>query len=127
MNNLIFFYLYNFLFSAIFAFYTKYQFQDEKLGFAHSKGLWHKYGLAMRLMIAGAFVAAQFVSFTWKDMYLAGSIDMPLWDILINVVALNMPWNYNGSTSKTDKLMKKGKWLFYAVNLIAAIIVKFTF
>jgi hypothetical protein len=123
----IIFYLYNFLFTAIFAFYTKYQFEDEKAGFAHSKSEWHKYGLAMRLMLAGAFVASQFVAFTWKDMLLAGAIDMPLWDILINVVALNVAWNYRGSTSTTDKLITGVKWLAYAGFLIGAIVLKFTY
>jgi hypothetical protein len=60
-------------------------------------------------------------------MFLAGALDMPLWDILINVVALNVTWNYEGTTSKTDKILATVKWIAYGAILIAAIIFKFTY
>lgn len=129
MLPIILFYLYNFAFTAVFVYYTKYQFQDEKAGWANSKGKWHKYGLTMRLMLVGAF----FVGFytlhfvTWKDLFLVGAIVMPLWDIMINKVALGMPALYNGSTSATDKKFKGFKWVAYSLFIITSVIIRFTY
>lgn len=123
------FYLYNILFTFLFVMYTKYQFIDEKLGFAHSKGGWHKYGLAMRVF---AYIAP-FVGFftipatNWKDWLLCAAMLWPFWDIGINKFALGMPALYNGSTSTMDKKFKGIKWIAYAIFLIAAIIFKFTY
>lgn len=123
----IIFYLYNFLFTLVFAMYTKYQVQDEKAGFAAAKSRWHRYGMMMRILLMGAFVLHLVVKFTWKDMLLAGVIDMALWDVLINVLALNMPWWYEGQTAAIDKMLKNIKWMVYGALIIVAIIIKFTY
>jgi len=121
------FYIYNIAFTFVFALYTKYQFEDEKAGWAKSKGQWHKYGLLMRLMVPGAFVVANYINFALDDLLLAGAICMPLWDILINKIALKTSWFYNGSTSTTDKTMKGIKWIAYAGILIGSVVIKFTY
>jgi len=123
------FYLYNIVFNTVFVFYTKYQFEDEKAGWERSKGKWHKYGMAMRVMAyAGPFVGVFSLPHTnWKDWLLCGVLIMPLWDIMINVEALGMAPLYNGATSTLDKKFKGIKWIMYALLLIGAIIIKFTY
>lgn len=128
MIGSIVFYLYVFFFTYIFAMYTKYQFQDEKLGFANSKGLWHKYGLIMKALFVMAFPIAKLIVFTWKDFFLVCAIEAPLWDILVNVYALDEKWNYEGTTAETDKAVSGTvKWICYSGILIGAIVIKFTY
>ena len=122
-------YAYNITYTVLFALYTKYQFKDEKLGWERSTGEWHKYGLAMRVMnYIGPFVG--FLSIpvtTWKDWLLCGVMILPLWDMLVNVLALQTSLFYNGSTSTLDKKFKGIKWIGYAILLIGAVIIKFTY
>lgn len=124
----ILFYLYNIVFTFLFVMYTKYQFIDEKLGFAHSKGLWHKYRLAMQVMAyIGPFIGFFVIPDTnYKDWLLCAAILWPFWDIGINILALGMPAFYDGSTSSMDKKLKGIKWFAYAVILIVAIVIKFS-
>ena len=56
------FYLYNIVFNTVFVFYTKYQFEDEKAGWERSKGKWHKYGMAMRVMAYAAVCGCFFIT-----------------------------------------------------------------
>lgn len=123
------FYLYNFAFTIAFVLYTKYQFEDEKAGWAHSKGAWHKYGLSMRVIAyVGPFVGFMAIPHTsWKDWLLCAAILWPAWDLFINKIALKTSWFYNGSTSTMDKTIAGIKWIAYAGILIGAVVIKFTY
>lgn len=125
MNYLI--YLTSILFTIAFAMYTKYQFEDVKAGWATAKRKWHPWGAFIRVLFFAGIIAEHVYPSGWKDILLAGVICIILWDILINVVALHVAWDYNGTTATTDKKLGKIKWFVYGGLLLAAIILKFTF
>ena len=61
-----------------------------------------------------------------KDYILAGAINIFLFEVLINVIALQMPLFYVGKSSGFDKLGNK-KWYIMLAVLAVAIFVKFKF
>lgn len=60
------------------------------------------------------------------DYVLAGAINILAFELLINVVALEMPLLYVGKSSDFDSLGKK-KWLIMVVALAVAIVIKIKF
>lgn len=117
-------YLVTILFTLSFIFYSKYQFEDEKAGWSLAKSKWHPFGMSMRVLFFAALICSQFFPFDWWDLILAAVINVILIDVGINVIALHIKWNYEGSTAKTDKLLGKTKWYIYAVTLLGAAILK---
>jgi hypothetical protein len=96
--------------------YSKYQFKGTSE--------WHPYGMLMRIFAIVAPFIMQYKSSSWKDYFLAGAINIILWEVLINKIALKKEWLYVGTTSKLDIHLKKYKWLLYFGLLILAIIIK---
>ena len=121
----ILFYLCAFLNTYCFAQYTKYQLLDER-GVSKTRGKWHRWGAAMRylffVMVAIPFFPGNEI--VWADIILSAAICLPLFDILINVIALNVKWNYVGSTVGYDTKLGMKKWYGYAVILIVCILIR---
>jgi hypothetical protein len=113
-------YLTSILFTLLFVYYSKYQFQDQrKRNFE-----WKKFGASMRVLFFVSCFLVQFFQSDWKDYLLAGSINILLFEIGINVIALQMPIFYNGTTGVLDKKLKSTKWYLMFVLLILSIILK---
>lgn len=117
-------YLVTILFTLAFVFYSKYQFDDEKAGWEKSKGLWHPYGFIMRVLLFAALLVFRYFPFDWWDFGICAVLSIVIWDIGINVFALKVKWNYDGTTSETDKILKDKKWYIYIVFLIGSLVGK---
>lgn len=117
-------YLITILFTLAFVFYSKYQFEDEKAGWAAAKSKWHPFGMAMRTLLFAALICNWFFPFDWWDLILCGIINIILFDIGINIIALKVKWNYCGKTSAIDKNLGELKWYIYAVLLVTSILLK---
>lgn len=114
------------LFTLCFALYFKWQNKDEYDGtFAYNKNdkKWHFYGACMRaLYYIPALYYCFFPSPTLKEVILALAINLPLYDIAINIFALNQPIFYPGSSSDYDKKLGMTKWVLYLLFLVASIV-----
>lgn len=111
-------YLLSILFTIAFVYYTKWQFKNSR------SGTWHNYGLIMRLLAITSPFIGQFFKISWQDLLLASSINIILWDVLINRIALKVKWSYVGFTSKLDVYLGKRKWVLYLIILLASITIK---
>ena len=104
------------LFTMAFVYYSKYQFINGRAG------KWHMYGATMRMLMFLPFLLPKS---SIPDIVLAGVINCILFDVGINLIALNKPWYYTGSTNDIDNIVGKGKWYIYGILLILAITLKF--
>lgn len=120
-------YLITILFTICFVIYTKYQFDDEKAGWIKSKGQWHIWGFFMRLLFFAGLLVFKYFPFDWWDLLIAGVINIIIWDIGINVFALNVRWYYVGETSKIDKMIERLKFYVYGIALFISVIGKIFF
>ncbi len=107
-------YLLSILFTIFFVYYSKYQFINGRAG------EWHIFGMLMRMTV---FIPFFLPKQQLTDIFLAGVINIILFDIGINLIALKQKWNYTGTTSKFDKLGKT-KFVIYTIMLLVAIILK---
>lgn len=112
-------YLFTIIFSLACVFYTKYQLKDLSIP-ANPSGKWHIYGFIMR----ASFFLSLFFTYKWQDTVLAIVIGVWLFEIGINVVALKQAPLYVGKTSTLDKVFGKGKWIYLAVILAIAILIR---
>lgn len=115
-------YIVTILFTIAFVFYSKYQFEEQRTKIYNGK--WHPWGMAMRILFFAGLILYKFFPFDWWDVLLSGVINVILFEIGINVVALHVKWNYNGTTSAIDMKVGKVKWYVYAISLVAAIVLK---
>jgi hypothetical protein len=114
-------YLLSILFTLTFVLYTRWQFSDDR---GLSSGKWHPYGMLMRaLAIVTPFLCTLHPN-NWKDYLLAGGINIVLWEILINKIALNTKWSHVGTTSALDVKFGKAKWYIYFGFLLLTIIIR---
>ena len=114
-------YITSILFTFAFIFYSKFQFEDFK---HNTNRKWKVYGMAMRaLFFAACYICSQFGN-TWQDYLLAGSINILIWEMGINVIALNEGLFHVGTTGKIDKKLDGYKWLAMLIFLIISIILK---
>lgn len=116
-------YLVTILYTVCSVFYTKFQFEDEKVGFEKAKGKWHPFRLAMAVLLYGGLLVGKYFSFDLWDFALCAGLNV-IFDLGVNKFALHVKWFYNGETAKTDKIFGKYKWYGYAVVLAASIIGK---
>lgn len=119
MNFAIYLLLYS-LGTLIFAIYSKFQFEDDR---GESQGKWHTPGFYMRLLACVTPFIASLWPIDWRNWLLISVIQMPWWDVSINIIALKMKAWYLGTTAQTDQLKAK-KWLLYGIALILAIVIK---
>lgn len=111
-------YLLSILFTIAFVYYSKWQFVNGR------SGKWHTYGFLMRaLAIVTPFVIQHFPS-SWQDYLFAGTINILLWELLINKIALGVDWFHVGTTSTLDKTFGKSKWIIYTIPAIVALVIK---
>ncbi len=114
-------YITSMIFTLVFVIYSKWQFSDDR---GETQGKWHTSGMIMR---AGSILApflSQLRPDDWQDYFLAGVLNIILWEILINIIALKQPWNYQGKTAKWDIKLDKWEWWLYTALLSIAISVK---
>ena len=114
-------YLLSILFTLTFVFYSKWQFSDDR---GLSSGKWHSYGMIMRILSVVSPFLCQLYPEYWADYLLSGALNIVLWEVGINVIALNKAWYHIGTTSDFDIKLGYKKWLFYFGFLVAAIIVR---
>ncbi len=108
-------------FTVWFALYTKYQISDDR---GYTQGKWHPYGLLIRwTFFAALYLIGRYPS-PLEDYILAGTINILLWEISVNILALQQKWHHVGTTSNLDKWLGKKKWLVYFVLLAGAITFK---
>lgn len=116
-------YLIPIIFTVAFAFYTKYQLVDVKME-KGSLRRWHPFGFVMR---AAVFVLPLYYAWTEThptilDVLLSASINIVLFEVLINVIALHKSVFYVGGTAGLDKAFGKAKWfVYFGLLLISAI------
>jgi hypothetical protein len=106
--------------TLIFAIYSKWQFSDDR---GESQGKWHPWGAVMRALACITPMVSSIFPIEIRDWVLVSVIQLPLWDVGINIIALKMKALYLGTSAKTDQLSYR-KWIFYAVGLILAILFK---
>lgn len=122
--NVLIFYTLTIIFTLASVMYSKYQFEDVKLGWAKAKGKWHIYGAIQRSI---PFLIALLGKILYTDIFLAASICLLLFEIGINTIAMRLPVLYVGSTSDLDKYIGKYKWYILFSLLAAAIFLKIYF
>lgn len=101
--------------------YQKWQFIDDKGGVS---GKWHLWGALLRASLFLFGYLLQKYPSTWKDYLLSGAICIVLFEVGINIIALNQKWNYVGFTSEFDKKLSIYKWVIMGVFLVTALIIK---
>ena len=74
----------------------------------------------MRICLVTAF----FINPSWKDVFLATTISILIYDIGLNVIALNQKWNYIGTTSWIDRKLGKKRYYLYILLLVISIFTK---
>lgn len=109
--------------TLLFAIYSKWQFVDDAGGVS---GKWHPWGAWMRFIACLTPFITSLFPMQWQNWLLATVIQLPVWDLGINIIALHVKALYLGTSAKTDQLKAK-KWLLYLIALIAAILVKIFF
>lgn len=112
-------YLLTILYTLSDVMYSKYQFIDGRTG------AWHAWRLVRVIVFFAALLCYQYFPFQWEDIIVCGVINAALFDIGINVIALQMPVFYVGNTSGLDITFKKVKWFVYVCAAIAALVLKF--
>lgn len=112
-------YIISIAFTLSFCYYSKYQFKDER-NQSVVKGKWHKYGASMRILM----VIIMFFRPELEDIFLIGAIQLPMFPVGINIIALNQSPLYVGKTSWWDKNIGMWQWPLYLIILISAIIFK---
>jgi len=114
-------YILSILFTLLFVLYSKWQFSDDR---GLSSGKWHPYGMLMRaLAILTPFLCSIYPNI-WKDYLVAGALNIVLWELLINKIALETKWFHVGTTSVLDVKFGKGKWYIYFGFLLLTIIIR---
>lgn len=116
-------YVVTILFNLCFVLYSKFQFQ-ERAGKSHGK--WHIYGFLMRtLMFFGIAINAFFpIHVDKKDILLAGAINVIVFELLINEIALKQNIFYIGTEAGFDTKLGFWKWVVCAALLIAGLAIK---
>ena len=104
-----------------FVLYSKWQFSDDR---GLSQGKWHPFGLCMRVTFFAALFTTQHYPSRIDDYILAGVINIILFEIGINIIALKHSWKHVGTTSRFDRRLGKAKWWIYFGLLAGAIIFK---
>ena len=79
----------------------------------------------MRVIFFAALFTTQYYPSRIDDYILAGTINILLFEIGINIIALKSKWKHIGTTSDTDKKLGKVKWWICFGLLAGAIIYKF--
>ena len=99
----------------------KYQIKDLK---GKRNTTWKTWNNFVRIGIFVICYLMQLFPSHWQDYFLAGTINILLFEMLINVVALQMPLLYVGKSSEFDKLGMK-KWYLMLGLLLISIGVKY--
>jgi hypothetical protein len=115
-------YVLPFLFVVFFAIYTKYQIidEDDGPGWTKSETIWHRSGLAMRIVVAimGA-VWVYFPAPNPKHYFLSMAICAAAFDIGINL--LRGRGILDVGKGGSDAKIGKKKWFFYLVWILTSI------
>lgn len=115
------------LFTITFVYYQKYQFMEVRgQNPQEASRMWHRLGMFMRFIVLAAFLIPLWPALapTIQDIILAGAINIFVWDMGINKIALNVSIWHLGTTAVKDKLIGKHQWKIYTVILAIAILIK---
>jgi len=106
--------------------YQKYQFLERDLfatnpeeAYANNK-LWHKWKGINHISLYGLL----FFGFGFKTMLIFGVSFWALFDVLVNVVVLNRPPFFVGTTADTDKFLRKLGEFLHIKPEIASVLIK---
>lgn len=109
------------LLTIFFVFYSKYQFLDLR---NQRNLIWKRWGVAIRILFLVACFIEALKPSVWQDYLLAGSINILLFELLINKIALKANWFYKGNSSVIDNNIGNTKWYIMFGLLILSILVK---
>lgn len=109
------------LFTFLFIFYQKYQFQDLKY-IRNTK--WKTLGWLMKALFIVAVYLSQYFTTSWQDCLLSGVVSWVLFEFGYNRIVLKADWFYVGASSIQDNLLGKRKWVVMGVSLIGSIIIR---
>lgn len=114
-------YLFTILFTALFIYYQKFQFQDLKY---IRNTRWKLYGWLMKAELIAACYVMQFFSCAWQDCLLSGVLNWIIFELAYNKIVLKTGWFYVGFSSIQDNKLGKWKWAAMGVCLIISITLK---
>jgi len=114
-------YVLSILFTILFVYYSKYQFKDLK---TIRNIQWKIYGVGMRVLFFVGCFLSQFINSHWQDYLLAGCINIFLFEIGINVIALNANMFWKGRSSVIDNEIGQYKWLIMSLLILFSLLIK---
>lgn len=108
--------------------YTRWQVVDEQDGIEYGKSdsLWHKFGFISRLIVVTLIIFSAYsdIETAWYCFPFILFFNAFLFDVGINIRALNKDWDYIPEPEENspvwDKLSYKWKWKFYLIGLAAS-------
>ena len=109
------------LFTTLLVLYSKWQFSDDR---GLSQGKWHPYGLLARVVFGVTAYISSIYPSPLPDYILSCVINVILWDIGLNMIALKKEWDYVGEESYWDKKVGRHKWKVYGWLLAVATLFK---
>lgn len=118
-------YLFFTAFTVAFVLYTRFQLIDVKME-KGSPRRWHPFGWVMRATVVAIpmYYALTHTFPRWQDVLLAACINILVFEVGINVIALHKDFLYNGGTAQLDKRLGKWKWVVYLLALIGSAIIE---
>lgn len=117
-------YILSIAFTWCFVMYSRYQFKDERKIDGKEHDQWHPWGAWMRGLFFMQMIAMHYVDMMLVDTNLALAISMPLFDVGVNLIALNQSAFYVGKSANSDRKLGMWKWPAYLIYLIGSIILK---
>jgi hypothetical protein len=75
-------------------------------------------------IMASVFFISMFIPHEWKDVVLATVASVWLISISTNVFMQHKPFLYLDKTKSVDRVLGNGKWIFLAVTLAIAILIR---
>jgi hypothetical protein len=111
-------YLISILITLCFCFYTKYQLKDL---WSNRKFEWKRWGMLMRALIIFGLFEMQYFKVNWQNGLLCGVLNIIIFEIGINLIALNKSVFYVGTTGQIDKHLGSKKWIIYIILLLSSI------
>jgi hypothetical protein len=85
---------------------------------------WKIYGVGMRVLFFIGCFLSQFITSDWQDYLLAGCLNIFLFEIGINVIALNSYIFWKGASGVIDNKIGQWKWLIMGLLIVFSSLIK---